>query len=454
MIIFNKLEVKNVLYRALVDSWGFIIVFIFKFYFIKINNIFTINAFLKKSLLYNIKQSIKNIITVVNNDEYTLSDSLLVYTTIYGIILLVLFTIFSLAVILYAVNYMAYIWISFIISILIVFWEIQNISNLYIQFFTLNGFIFYAFYKIHKTFIQTNVGPKIILETADCFLQFGIRFYIRLLIHFLYLFFKSLYIRILNFNSNNITQQILFTILLLYYAYSECFIIQSFTAQNLSRRLYNDTPTFTYEFIAIFFTSSVAAIFKIIYLITNRLYWIIPILISNEQIKNNIFFNFLEDDRCHFLYIIFKKTPFLNGLFNFRDIFWKGDIKKHAKKITFKDDFAPILIIVFVLMKKVLVHYSIIGPFELGFIIGVNGISLIEIFNTYGLVKILVYAKSAQTYHNLIKLDYNEEEKIDTNAIIKIRNTSVKMNEFFDNAIFSKKKYNDTTDYVYFETQN
>ena len=429
-------EIINVLQRAVVDSWGIFLILLLKNLCITHTNIFNLVAIFELRFPSYLAKSIKRILSCFDTDEYTIFEAFYCYTTMYVIIILCLYSVMLLGMIVYTLNHKLYTVLFFITAIFTLFFDVITYKSFYLQFIIFFSFIFFATYKIHKAFIRKNPGPQIMLETADSLVHFGFWFYFKFFFHMFCIFIKCFIIRIYDFTESNYIQQFLFICLLTYYVYSEIFVTQTYTAHMLSKKLYNDSPTFRYDFIQFFFTSSVAAIVKLFMLITNRIYFILRIILGEKTIAKYPIFKYLEDDRCHFFYIIFKRTSYFEGFSGFRSVFWSDNIRKHVQSINFKGDLLPAVICLFMALKQVFKSYPIIKPYDLAFILSINAYVITEVFNSYAVIKTLVYIKARGGTGNL-QVDYNKSKKDDANDLFKKKSSDVKMGDFFDHAFFN-----------------
>ncbi|KAL6122699.1 hypothetical protein NUSPORA_00228 [Nucleospora cyclopteri] len=436
-----KLEaLKNNIYRALIDCWAILFVIIVKIIFLDANKLIPTSKLSKKSFNKHFCWLVRQIVDVNNPDEYEVKKILFCYTTLYAILMLCMFTFMLLTIIIYSFDHKLYTVLAFTVATMAVFFEIQHNYNFYTQIAIMSLFILYALYRIEKSFDKANPGSKIVAETADSFLQFGFSFYIKLIIQFTLIYIKSIFIRLLNFKSKSYGQKILMALLLYYYSYSELFVTQAFTAQTLSRKVYNDSPSFAYEVIAMFFTTSAVALVKIFFIFTNTMYYIAFEIFGTNFIRKNKFMKAFEDDRCFFFYIIFVRTSFFEGFFNWRRNFWQGELKKNMRKLSLKQDGFPLIVIMYVCFKTMLKNYTIIRPVELFFIIPCNAFVVIEIFNTYAVMKILECAKTTYYSNKSLKnVKYNHKGTGEQRKTLQVRKNAIKLHDFFNNNFFNKK---------------
>lgn len=434
----QQANLKNVLKRAFVDCWAVFLVLVLKNTFLIHSNIFDLNVIVEFRWLSHVCKLTKAILTVVDDDSYTVWEAVWIYSTIYIVVILCLFTMLLLASIIYTIEYRVYTVLMFSLAIAALFWEVASYESLRLQVAVMFCFIFFSLYKIHRTFTKQNFGSKIMAETGDSMLRFGIVFYLKLLGHLIILFWKSWFIRIYNFKQTSYTQHAIFCVLLVYYMYGEVFLMQATVTHMLSKKVYKDCPSFRYEFIALYFSSSVTAFMKIIFLVTNRLFFMLKIFMSESFVQRYTFFKYLEDDRCHFYYIIFKRISYFEGFSGFRDAFWKGNVKKQIKAINFKGDFLPVILCVFIALKIVLKQYDIIRPYDLIFILMTNAFVILEIFHTYGVVKILVYSKT-QNKLDVVDVGFNAKNDQKGQEFVDQVGSKLKMDEYLDHLFFKNQ---------------
>ncbi|OQS54835.1 hypothetical protein EHP00_190 [Ecytonucleospora hepatopenaei] len=428
---------KSILLRAFLDSWAVVLVFTLKNLFLNHTNILNLNYIAELKWIPYASKTIKNILTVVDDQNYSIIEAVWVYYTMYVIVVLCLIVLLLLSSIFYAINYKAHTVFMFLSANAALFWEATSYRSFYLQVFCVFSFVFFSLYKIHKAFTQINPGSKIVVETSDSLINFGIVFYLKMFFQFFMIFWKCFFIRTFNFKEKGYGQQFLFFLLLTYYGYGEIFMTQSLTTHMLSKKIYNDSPSFRFEFIALYFSAGVAAFVKIFMLVSNRLYFIIRIFAGNDFLYKYPFLKFFEDDRCYFFYIIFRRCSFFDGLCDFKNIFWNGAVRRHVRAINFKGDFLPTILCLFIALKKVLAQYDIIRPYDLFFILCVNGFVAIEIFNTYAIVKIMVYIKS-KGEDEKINVGFSQGNQESGSDFVNITNSDLKMRDYFDNLFFKQ----------------